>query len=184
MLKDSVSTSEIDGINASEVIKKVNVICPICKSKQDIDVPESILNQSGQLTTISVPKNLVCKHHFQAFVDKQFKVRGYQKVDFELADKNAKGEFLKESNKSDDKLFENLILEGNHLEYKPNKIRTHNINRKDEDNLLNRDKEMKLQEIYEEFWEFIDDDNTEFKEFIVKDKKRREALKKHISSKN
>jgi len=184
MLKDSVSTSEINGINASVEIKKVNVICPICKSKQDIDVPESIINQNAQLTTISVPKNLVCKHHFQAFVDKQFKVRGYQKVDFELANKNAIGKDLKERDKSDDKLFDNLILEGNHLEYKPNKIENNNINRKDEEDLFNKNKEMGLQEIYEEFWEFIDDDNPEFKEFIVKDKKRREALKKQISSKN
>ncbi|MFX1394485.1 MAG: hypothetical protein ACFFAH_13045 [Promethearchaeota archaeon] len=184
MLKDSVSTSEINGINASVEVKKVNVICPICKSKQVIDVPESIINQSTQLTTVSVPKNLVCKHHFQAFVDKQFKVRGYQKVDFELANKNVKGESLKESEKSDDKLFNNLILEGNHLEYKPNKIENHNINRKDDGDLSNKNKEMELQEIYEEFWEFIDDDNHEFKEFIIKDKKRREALKKRIHSKN
>ncbi len=184
MLKDSVSTSEINGINASVEVKKVNVICPICKSKQVIDVPESIINQSTQLTTVSVPKNLVCKHHFQAFVDKQFKVRGYQKVDFELASNNAKGEGLKESDKSDKKLFNNLILEGNHLEYKPNKIKNHNFTTRDENNLSNKNKKMELREIYEEFWEFIDDDNHEFKEFIIKDKKRREALKKDSSSKN
>ncbi len=33
-----------------------------------------------------------------------------------------------------------------------------------------------LKEIYNEFWEFIDDYNSEFKEFISKDK-RREKLK-------
>lgn len=177
MLKDSVSPAKINEINASVEIKKINVICPICKSRQDIDVPESIIRQNAQLTTISVPKNLVCKHHFQAFVDRQFKVRGYQKVDFDLANKNAKSKDLQESDKSDDELFKNLISEGNYLEYYPNKTSNHNTNRK-EDNSSNKTKEMKLQDIYEEFWEFIDDDNPEFKEFIVKDKKRRETLKK------
>ena len=31
---------------------------------------------------------------------------------------------------------------------------------------------MSNEEIYEEFWEFIADDNAEFQEFILKDKRR------------
>lgn len=33
-------------------------------------------------------------------------------------------------------------------------------------------KEMTLEEIYDEFWEFIDDNNHEFREFIIKDPRR------------
>jgi len=51
----------------------------------DIVVPSQIINQSNQLSTVSIPSGLVCKHTFQAFIDKNFKVRGYQKVDFELS---------------------------------------------------------------------------------------------------
>lgn len=174
MLKDSVSNSEISEIDVSHKVKIVNVICPVCKSKKDITVPESIINQSG-LTTVSVPKDLVCKHHFQAFIDKQFKVRGYQKVDFELA--RNKGRKIDNFNKSDDELFENLILEGNYLEYKPKKVKNKHMNSEPGKTISNEGKEMTLKEIYEEFWEFIDDDNPEFKEFIIKDKKRRQGLK-------
>jgi len=166
---------------ASDNIKKVNFICPICKSKKDIDVPESIINQSMQLTTISIPKNTVCNHHFQAFVDKQFRIRGYQKVDFELPNKKKKKALIK----SDDELFDNLILESNYLEYNPNiKNGTNETNESNESNetsensetkanLPIKPKEMTLEEIYEEFWEFISDENPEFKELIIKDKKRR-----------
>ena len=41
----------------------------------------------------------------------------------------------------------------------------------------NKPKEMTLEEIYEEFWEFISDDNPEFKELVIKDKKRRSKSK-------
>jgi len=61
------------------------VQCPICKSKKNLEIPSQIINQSNQLSTVSIPSGLVCKHTFQAFIDKNFKVRGYQKVDFELS---------------------------------------------------------------------------------------------------
>ena len=149
---------------ASDIIKKVNFICPICKSKKDVDLPESIINQSMQLTTISIPKDLVCNHHFQAFVDKQFRVRGYQKVDFELLGEKHKT--------SDDELFNKLILEGNYLEYNPKESRK-TIENFEGNNDISIKQEMTLEEIYEEFWEFIDDENYEFREFIIKDKRRK-----------
>jgi len=37
------------------------------------------------LTTVSIPFGLICNHSFNAFIDKKFKVRGYQKVDFEIS---------------------------------------------------------------------------------------------------
>ena len=70
----------------------VLIVCPKCKQKKELSVPKKIINQSKQLTTISIPSGLCCEHGFQAFIDKQFKVRGYQQVDFEFS----KVEFLED----------------------------------------------------------------------------------------
>ena len=64
--------------------KEVVIICPDCKEKKKLSIPTKIINQSKQLTTVSIPQNLCCEHSFQAFIDKNFKVRGYQQVDFEF----------------------------------------------------------------------------------------------------
>jgi hypothetical protein len=60
-------------------------VCPTCKSKKELKIPSKIINQAKQLTTVSIPSGAVCKHGFQSFVDKNFVVRGYQKVDFEFS---------------------------------------------------------------------------------------------------
>ncbi len=168
-------------MNATSVNNQVQLICPTCKSKKELKLPESILNQSGQLTTISVPNGLVCNHHFQAFVDQQFKVRGYQRVDFEIKQENATTKFTEEDNNTlnnkDSDFYENLILEGNYLEYKPKNNKNPILDEKKRETLVMGNNEMSLEEIYEEFWEFIDDENYEFKELILKDVTRRKALK-------
>ncbi len=66
-------------------IRSVNIECPICRKKKKLNIPQKIINQSKQLTTVSVPSGLVCEHNFQSFIDKNFQIRGYQKVDFELS---------------------------------------------------------------------------------------------------
>ena len=103
-------------INELNEYSKVKIICPVCKIKKEIKFPKSVINEEGQLTTISLPKGLLCDHHFQAFVDKNFIVRGYQKVDFEFENKNSvdsKAD-VKLFNENDHKLFERLIFEGNY----------------------------------------------------------------------
>ena len=67
--------------------KLVRVICPICKADKEINIPIEIIKQTPALTTISIPNGLICQHHFQMFVDKNYKVRGYQKVDFQFETK-------------------------------------------------------------------------------------------------
>jgi len=147
---------------------KIQFICPVCKSKKVLKVPKSVINQAKQLTTMSIAKGLVCEHQFQAFVDKKFYVRGYQKVDFEFENKKGgtKNNKFKGFNDSDDELFENLIIEGNYVEYNPRKSKIENEN-------IQEKKEMTLRDMYEEFWEFIDEDNEEFSEFIKNDVRRR-----------
>ena len=66
-------------------IRSVLIECPICRAKKKLNIPVKIINQSKQLTTVSVPTGLVCEHNFQSYIDKNFKVRGYEKVDFELS---------------------------------------------------------------------------------------------------
>lgn len=168
-------------MNATTVSNQVKLVCPTCKSQKDLKLPESILNQSGNLTTISIPHGLVCDHHFQAFVDKQFKVRGYQRVDFEIKQDNNTAKHTKERkdtlNIEESEFFENLILEGNYLEYRPKNNKKSQLNEQKRESSVMGNREMSLEEIYEEFWEFIDDENYEFKELILKDVTRRKALK-------
>lgn len=75
-------TEDSDNTGNEEKIKDVKVVCPICKEKKIINLPEKVINQSKQLTTVSIPANLTCEHSYQVFVDKNFTPRGYQKVDF------------------------------------------------------------------------------------------------------
>jgi len=163
-------------------IREVQIICPVCKSEKQLDIPESVINHAKQLTTVSIQKGMLCNHHFQAFIDKNFKVRGYQKIDFEVSPQKLKNKGMKKNKKADLKnkdhdLFENLIIEGNYIEYKPKEINSNDLNASSSRNgESGRKKDLSLEEIYDLFWEFIDEDNREFRELIIKDK-RRKSLK-------
>lgn len=61
----------------------VDLFCPVCNAKGQVNVPKNILKENG-LTTISIPSNSMCEHNFQIFIDQHSSVRGYQKVDFEI----------------------------------------------------------------------------------------------------
>jgi len=159
---------------------KIQVICPICKTKDVIGIPKRELNNKFNLTTISIHKGFICPHHFQIFMDKSFQIRGYQKVDFELNQENStilrNGVKAFNQNKNENSnLFEKLIIDDDIVKYQPlnrNKI-------KERTNLtperISKRKKMTLKEIYEEFWEFIDDENEFFHEFIIKDNRRQKS---------
>jgi len=156
---------------------KVKLTCPVCKINKVLKFPKSVINKARQLTTISLPKGLICDHHFQAFVDKNFIVRGYQKVDFEFEPKKSlkpKAD-AKLFNENDDGLFEDLIFEGNYVEFNPKRKKNRDSRPPPNATEKNAGKRS-LKDIYAEFWEVINDNNVEFKEFISKDK-RRQKLK-------
>lgn len=132
-------------------IKKISISCPICKNKRIIEIPLSIIDKSKQLTTISIPKGKICEHHFQIFIDKDYKVRGFQKVDYELCDQQ------------------------NLTNLSPNMSKT--IQESPSINLESHQQEMSLREIYDEFWEYISEDNKVFEEFISEDTRRKKKLK-------
>ncbi|MFX0074343.1 MAG: hypothetical protein ACFE96_02795 [Candidatus Hermodarchaeota archaeon] len=176
-------------MEAITINRYIEVICPVCKSKKVIQIPKSIINQASQLTTISVPQGKVCQHHFQLFIDKNFSIRGYQKVDFQLNPEERKKEKrlkptykdhfvssldLHQSNNSSNDSSKSIKKKPNY----PNKPSEFEVN-------FNKKNKMTLQEIYEEFWEFIDDKNEIFQRFIIDDKDRRMHLKmKNLALRN
>ncbi|MHA2180339.1 MAG: hypothetical protein ACXAAH_02815 [Promethearchaeota archaeon] len=75
---------DANNANSTEDFGNIHVVCPTCKATKYLKIPSKIINQAKQLTTVSIPSGAVCEHGFQSFVDKNFAVRGYQKVDFEF----------------------------------------------------------------------------------------------------
>lgn len=156
---------------------KIQVICPICKTVDIVGIPPSRLNKKTQLTTISVHKGLVCPHHFQFFMDKNFQIRGYQKVDLELSNENSKKlrngvKAFNLSEKKNKDLFEKLSIDGDKIEYHSLHSNKNIEKRISNQKIILKKNKMSLKEIYEEFWEFIDHNNEMFLDFIIKDKKR------------
>ena len=62
--------------------KDVKIVCPICKAIKSIQVPEIVIKERDNLTTIQIPRYRVCEHVIIPFIDRNFNVRGYQKVDY------------------------------------------------------------------------------------------------------
>ena len=157
---------------------KIQFICPVCKAEKALQFPKSVITQAKGLSTLSIASGLVCEHQFQAFVDKNCAVRGYQRVDFEFEKIKTEEQRLqnRENKTNDDELFENLILEGNYLEYTPKQEKENKVVKKQkvQDDPIQENKS--LQEIYNEFWEFIDEDNERFQEFIKYDVRRKNLL--------
>ncbi len=87
--KDNGRETTIGLPDKTEKIEKIGnsyirVICPICKQNKRISIPQYIIVDAKNVATFSIPKKLVCEHHFQVFVDKNLAVRGYQMVDYEF----------------------------------------------------------------------------------------------------
>ena len=168
-------------MEAITINRYVQVICPVCKTQNTVRIPKSVINQASQLTTVSVPKGEICQHHFQLFIDKNFKIRGYQKVDFQLDSENDKKKKNLRHKYEDNfvnslKLYKSSVSKDNSIKNVPKKPDNKKETKMFEES-FNRKNHRTLQDIYEEFWEFINDNNKTFQKFIVKDKKRRSLLK-------
>ncbi|NVM36717.1 MAG: hypothetical protein HWN81_14065 [Candidatus Lokiarchaeota archaeon] len=166
---------------------KIQVICPICKTKDLVGIPRSRLNRNSQLTTISIQKGLICPHHFQFFMDNQFQIRGYQKVDLELNQENSNKlkngvKVFKLIEKKNNNLFKELMLEGDTVKYQPLNSDEGMEKSTSQQEIILKRKKMTPKEIYEEFWEFINDNNENFLEFINKDTRRKKSsIYSHMS---
>ncbi len=161
--------------------KKIEVVCPICKTRDLIGIPQKSINKSSHLTTISIHKGLICPHHFQFFIDKNLQIRGYQRVDFELNINNSKKltngikAFNDNRMKDNTPLFQNFHLKEELIDQKE----TSSIQCEKDTEIGQKPQSLKkkksLKEIYDEFWEFIEEDNDLFEDFILNDKRREKS---------
>ncbi|MFX0069737.1 MAG: hypothetical protein ACFFAO_01475 [Candidatus Hermodarchaeota archaeon] len=84
----------------------VDIICPICRTKKKINIPMRIIDQSKQLTSILIPSGRICDHAIVPFIDKQLKVRSYQKLDALLDEFDPKSEKVIEKKPEDIDIIE------------------------------------------------------------------------------
>jgi hypothetical protein len=94
--------NNVDRFNRGENFRlaDVKLKCPTCDKYDELKIPYKIINKSKHLTTVSIPSGLICEHNFQAFIDKNFNVRGYQKIDFEFT----KMEFYEKTTENDEQI--------------------------------------------------------------------------------
>lgn len=63
----------------------LNINCPVCQKVGQMEIPPEILEQKrAGLVTVNIPRDYVCPHAFQVFIDRNNMVRGYQKNDFQV----------------------------------------------------------------------------------------------------
>ncbi|MEJ2251067.1 MAG: hypothetical protein P8Y70_06235 [Candidatus Lokiarchaeota archaeon] len=188
--------NSIGCIDMNQLIESVRIhlVCPVCSTNKIIDIPKSVVRKAKNLSTVSIPEKIVCSHHFQVFIDQNFKVRGYQKVDYTLKNEQKKRDLL-QKNKN---IVDNLLFKGNFVEYSgiPTHDHTYSENKNnnytgrasDKIDIKNDNKskillreqskrrsiigEKSMKEIYEDFWEYIDDDNEIFMDFIKNDERK------------
>jgi len=65
--------------------KKVAVVCPLCQRSGAIQVPDTVFHEDKGLSSLLIRSGVTCTHSFQVFIDKNYKVRGYQMMDYEIA---------------------------------------------------------------------------------------------------
>jgi hypothetical protein len=177
-------TSEM---KAQNKLKKARFVCPVCKKHKELEIPKSVVEAKKNLTTVSIPRGMICEHQFQAFIDKQFKVRGYQRVDFEFdrPETQQKESSFKHKEKNDSKILKDIIMEGNIIEYNPQNSSVSQKNSKvnsskknsasNSINLSENKNKIKtkignrtLEDLYNEFKDFIDEDFDSFKKKNIK----------------
>ena len=66
-----------------ELFNYVRVKCPKCEKEKSLKIPIKIVNQNLNITTINIPKGMICDHSFQILIDKSFKIKRYQLIDCE-----------------------------------------------------------------------------------------------------
>jgi hypothetical protein len=66
-----------------ESFNHVELKCPMCETQKTLKIPSNIFNPSQKMTTINIPKELVCDHGFQILIDKDFTITRYQIVNYE-----------------------------------------------------------------------------------------------------
>jgi hypothetical protein len=71
----------------SKVIE-IAISCPKCKKRDFISIPESLKGEFKGLLRIFIPKDIICSHKFVINLDMNFSVRGYERIDIQLDEKD------------------------------------------------------------------------------------------------
>lgn len=64
--------------------QSIMVVCPRCQKTGLVQIPTEIIQDSKSLSIVLIRAGVTCDHAYQVFLDKQYKVRGYQKTDYEV----------------------------------------------------------------------------------------------------
>ncbi len=71
----------------------LHFVCPLCSAVRQVELPvEFNLKTQSNLLTVQIPVGTVCNHTFLAFIDRNFAVRGYQRIDYNMEEH--KGEII------------------------------------------------------------------------------------------
>ena len=60
--------------------------CPICKKIGNYKIIIPMIKAVGFFTAVLISKGDICPHEFLAYIDNNYDIRGYQKIDFSLVD--------------------------------------------------------------------------------------------------
>lgn len=66
----------------------ITVQCPECGTIKKLEIPKIRIDDSKPMKSISIREGLVCNHKFILFLDNNYKVRAYQKIDQEFSSKD------------------------------------------------------------------------------------------------
>ncbi|MFX0039974.1 MAG: hypothetical protein ACFFAB_11610 [Candidatus Heimdallarchaeota archaeon] len=75
---------EEDHKSSEEIFKNIQIKCPKCETLRSLKIPIKIISQTQNLTTISIPKGMICGHSFQILIDKYFAIKRYHVVDHDF----------------------------------------------------------------------------------------------------
>ena len=72
-------------MTSNEFSVDITIHCPICNTRGQISVEKNIIDQSSRgVTAVNVAENLICKHSFVTYVDKNLNVRDAFVCDFKV----------------------------------------------------------------------------------------------------
>jgi hypothetical protein len=69
-------------LDSTQMKNKVQIICPICYNKNKVSVPKLI--NGLKLAEHRIFEGDVCSHQFTVYIDQNFNVLGYKKIDIDL----------------------------------------------------------------------------------------------------
>ena len=70
----------------NEEWEEILVECPFCNKQRKIKIPLSKINKSSELTSILIPKFIICEHSFLFLIDNALTPKKYESIDIIVSD--------------------------------------------------------------------------------------------------